>query len=689
MVILLVFIASGPLFGQRAVQNLPFTYKEDFSAIPVCQTCTAPPNYFEWQNNVTIQGWHIENNGGHPTNSGLVFSPSEYNNTGIWSVRYDANGNKRIGGRPSNSNTFIYYGVRLVNNTTCNITRFELGYIKEQWTLAQEDNSDRRGLSVQYSLTANGNLRASQGNWTNINSLTSGNPRINTGNSGGSLVLPNPIDGNLTQNREFLPNGPNTRATVNLAQPWQPGQELFIRWVDPNNDGNDHSYYINDIDFFIPAPVEPGQLTVFGTEVCGPQSVTLQASGANTGVSYVWYENETGGTSVLSGTTATQLTTPVLTATKTYYVALLVNGCETARVPVTATINPIPNAPTTSGASICGSGVTTLVASGGISGNYRWYTQPTGGTAINGATDSSFQTPVLTTSTSYYVSIVEGNCESERVEVPVEITSQPITPTVTNAVVCGEGIATLTASGGTAGNYRWFTEQIGGNPIPDATEAIFQTPNLTTSTTYFVSVIDGTCESERVAVTATIRNLPSIVFSPQNTVLCPNDLENNTYAYSKSPDVATADVEVLIKGGRLITKTESSIVVSWDNEFSGTRSLQISVKNAQGCAVTSDEVLFKIDELFQNSACIKPELAIPNIFTPNGDGRNDTWNFANANLYGEFSVRVFNRYGNTIFSDENYKGNWSAEGIPNGTYFYTIEIRNENRVVKGWLDIAR
>lgn len=83
MVILLVFVASGPLFGQRAVQNLPFTYKEDFSAIPVCQTCTAPPNYFQWQNNVTIQGWHIENNGGHPTNSGHVFSPSEYNNTGF------------------------------------------------------------------------------------------------------------------------------------------------------------------------------------------------------------------------------------------------------------------------------------------------------------------------------------------------------------------------------------------------------------------------------------------------------------------------------------------------------------------------------------------------------------------------------------------------------------------------------
>lgn len=328
--------------------------------------------------------------------------------------------------------------------------------------------------------------------------------------------------------------------------------------------------------------------------------MTLQASGANTGVSYVWYENETGGTSVFSGTKAKQLTTPVLTATKTYYVALSVNGCETARVPVTATINPIPAVPTTSGAAICGAGVTTLVASSGTSGNYRWYTQPTGGTAINGATDSSFQTPVLTTSTSYYVSIVEGNYESER-----------------------------------------------------------------------------------VAVTATIRNLPSIVFSPQNTVLCPNDLENNTYAYTKSPEVATADVEVLIKGGRLITKTESSIVVSWDYEFSGTRSLQFSVKNAQGCAVTSDEVLFTIDELFQNSACTKPELAIPNIFTPNGDGRNDTWDFANANLNGEFSVRVFNRYGNTIFSDENYKGNWSAEGIPNGTYFYTIEIRNDNRVVKG------
>lgn len=73
-----------------------------------------------------------------------------------------------------------------------------------------------------------------------------------------------------------------------------------------------------------------------GASRCEPGSVTLGASGAPAGADYTWYTVATGGTSIHTGST---YTTPTLSTTTTYYVAIFVNGCETNRTPVTATIN--------------------------------------------------------------------------------------------------------------------------------------------------------------------------------------------------------------------------------------------------------------------------------------------------------------------------------------------------------------
>lgn len=73
-----------------------------------------------------------------------------------------------------------------------------------------------------------------------------------------------------------------------------------------------------------------------GASRCEPGTVTLSASGAPAGGVYNWYTVSTGGTVIFTGPA---FTTPVLTTTTTYYVAILLNGCESPRAPVTATIN--------------------------------------------------------------------------------------------------------------------------------------------------------------------------------------------------------------------------------------------------------------------------------------------------------------------------------------------------------------
>ena len=71
--------------------------------------------------------------------------------------------------------------------------------------------------------------------------------------------------------------------------------------------------------------------------------------------------------------------------------------------------------------SLCGGGVTILKASAGT--NYIWYSVPAGGTQINSG--STYTTPFLTATTTYYVSNYDGTCESERDTVTVTVNSLP------------------------------------------------------------------------------------------------------------------------------------------------------------------------------------------------------------------------------------------------------------------------
>jgi hypothetical protein len=75
--------------------------------------------------------------------------------------------------------------------------------------------------------------------------------------------------------------------------------------------------------------------------------------------------------------------------------------------------------------SACQPSKITLTAAGAQEGGtYRWYESPRGSSPIEGATDGTFITPELQSSKSYYVSILNpSGCESERVEVKVEITA--------------------------------------------------------------------------------------------------------------------------------------------------------------------------------------------------------------------------------------------------------------------------
>lgn len=249
----------------------------------------------------------------------------------------------------------------------------------------------------------------------------------------------------------------------------------------------------------------PTPPTTTGASSCVSAALTLTASGLVNG-QYRWYATAVGGT-VLS--TAATYTTPVVSTTTTYYVCIFDGGCESTRTSVIATINTPPAAPTTTGSSSCGSGAITLTAAGGTAGQYRWYTVAVAGTAIAGQTNATYTTPVITGTTTYYVAINNGTCESTRTAVVATINTPPNAPTATGASVCGDSSVTLTAAGGTAGQYRWYTVSTGGTAIAGQTNATYATPVISSTTTYYVAINNGTCESTRASVIATINPLPN------------------------------------------------------------------------------------------------------------------------------------------------------------------------------------
>ncbi|WP_179412815.1 beta-propeller fold lactonase family protein [Mucilaginibacter sp. E4BP6] len=87
------------------------------------------------------------------------------------------------------------------------------------------------------------------------------------------------------------------------------------------------------------------------------------------------------------------------------------------------------------------------------------------------------------------------------------------------------------------------------------------------------------------------------------------------------------------------------------------------------------------------------QLVIPNTFTPNGDGINDTWIINYIEYYPNATVNIFNRYGEKILTSIGYgvpwDGTYKGVNVPAGTYYYIIDTRNGSKPRSGWVAVIR
>jgi gliding motility-associated-like protein len=115
----------------------------------------------------------------------------------------------------------------------------------------------------------------------------------------------------------------------------------------------------------------------------------------------------------------------------------------------------------------------------------------------------------------------------------------------------------------------------------------------------------------------------------------------------------------------------------------------VKITDAMGC-VTRDTI-----EVKSNPATC---LTIYKVFSPNDDNTHEFWEIENINLYPEALVQVYDRTGRQVYNRRNYINaeedafagkDQQGRILPSGTYYYIIDLENEDTVFKGVLTIVR
>ncbi len=75
------------------------------------------------------------------------------------------------------------------------------------------------------------------------------------------------------------------------------------------------------------------------------------------------------------------------------------------------------------------------------------------------------------------------------------------------------------------------------------------------------------------------------------------------------------------------------------------------------------------------------DIELPNFFTPDGDGNNDTWKPRNLENYSKSRVYIYDRNGRlitTLTSSDSWGGIYEGNHMPSGDYWYVLELNDRN-----------
>jgi gliding motility-associated-like protein len=154
--------------------------------------------------------------------------------------------------------------------------------------------------------------------------------------------------------------------------------------------------------------------------------------------------------------------------------------------------------------------------------------------------------------------------------------------------------------------------------------------------------------------------------------------------------VNTLPQTTIISSGPITFCNESSVILSssintgnlWSTgstnqsiEVQTSSIIVLTVTDTNGCSYSDT-----VNVINNQVSCF----SYPTIFTPNGDGYNDTWEIQGVEFYPSIIVQIFNRWGQKVFSSEGYASPWNGtynnDPLPTGDYFFIIDLGDGNPI---------
>lgn len=404
--------------------------------------------------------------------------------------------------------------------------------------------------------------------------------------------------------------------------------------------------------------VNPMPVADAGTNIsiCSGSSTNLNATGGGT---YSWIP--------ATGLSATNISNPTATptTTTTYTVTVTGTGGCSSTAQVTVTVNPVPVANAGSDVSICNGTSATLSATGGAS--YFW--TPAGGLS-NSAIGNPTATPTATTSYTVTASNASGCTSTDAVTVTVSNSIAVSSFVITNET-CTNDNGTIVAQGVSGGQppYQYSIDGGASQPAPAFTGL--------SAGTYVITVTDnnGCLSNQNVIVGQLVNVNASFTASPQSGPAPLNVVFTNgsTGATSYVWDLGNGTTSTVTNPANIYTTPGSYTV------------LLTAMNGGPPCLDTMSLIITVTEEA---------AFVIPNVFTPNGDGKNDKFALQSVGV-DRVEGEIFNRWGKRVFewsgdANSGWDGRINGQVAQDGTYYFVVTVKpiaGETTTQKGYFQL--
>ena len=265
-------------------------------------------------------------------------------------------------------------------------------------------------------------------------------------------------------------------------------------------------------------------------------------------------------------------------------------------------------------------------------------------------------TSVVTSIPGSYVVVLTSNSIKDCTQTakPVQILFNPppvisVQQTVDNTLCQGQTVTLKVNDNG--GAVHWSTGETGVQI------------KVNTSGTYKVTLTSAAgCSSD---TSSNIQFLPNPVLAINDTTLC---------EYSRQSVTLTAPPGY------------SSYL--WNNQ-PGDNTFKVSSPQTVALTVTDINGCQAVQQIIIADKCA--DILIPNTFTPNGDGINDTWDISGISGDNSVSVKIFNRYGTLLYQQKGdytpWNGEYAGKKLSPGVYYYILTAKNGQQKFSGSLTI--